>query len=237
MVRTVFACGISALIAGTLAAPAEAQQSQSERPANIVVTGEGSISAAPDLAQITGGVTTKGKTAKEATDANSKLMAAIMAALLDAAIAQKDIKTTRFSVQPVYTTPAPNTELKLSGFSASNQVTVTIRQIDKVGEIADRIVAAGVTNIGNLVFLHSDTSRLLDQARESAVADARRKAELYARASGVSLGRVVLITENSTYTPFAPMVGMLQAKAVALPIASGEDMLRVEVTVGFDIAR
>jgi uncharacterized protein YggE len=233
MRRTVFVYAISALVAGALVGPARAQQSQSERPANIVVAGEGSISVAPDYAEITAGVTTKAKTAKEAIDANSKLMTAVMAALLDAGIAKKDIQTSQFSVQPVYTTQG-NTEPKLTGFSASNQVAVTIRQIDKVGEIADRVVSAGATNIGNLAFLHSDMSKLLDQARESAVADARRKAELYARASGVTLGRVVLINENSTYTPFTKMVR--SAAFAAAPIATGEDTLRVDITIGFDIA-
>ena len=238
MVRIIFASAISALIAAALASPAQAQQPQSERQANIVVVGEGSISAAPDYAEITAGVTTKAKTAKEATDANAKLMTAVTAALLDAGIAQKDIATTRFSVQPVYSAQTGTSESKLTGFSASNQVAVTIRQIDKVGEIADRMVAAGVTNIGNLVFLHTDTSKLLDRAREAAVADARRKAELYARASGVALGPVVGISESSAYTPFAAMDGsFLRAKAVATPIASGEDTLRVEITVGFAIAR
>jgi uncharacterized protein len=237
MVRTVFAYAISALLAGVLAAPAEAQQVQSERSANIVVGGEGSISVAPDYAEITAGVTTKAKTAKEAADANAKLMAAVIAALRDAGIAQKDIQTAHFSVQPVHTSQASSNEQKLTGFSTSNQVAVAIRQMDKVSEIIDRIVAAGATNIGSLVFLHSDTSKLLDQAREAAVADARRKAELYARAAGVTLGRVVWINETSTYTPFAAMDGMFRAKAVATPIASGQDTLRVEITVGFDIAR
>jgi uncharacterized protein len=237
MVRMIFAGAISSLIAAALAAPAEAQQPQSDRQANIVVAGEGTVSAAPDYAEIMAGVTTKAKTVKEATDANAKLMSAVTAALLDAGIAQKDIQTTRFSVQPIYTSQGSNSEQKLTGFSASNQVAVTIRQIDKVGEIADRMVSAGVTNIGGLVFLHSNVSKLLDQAREAAVADARRKAELYAHAAGVTLGRVAWISENSAYTPIAAMDGMFRAKAVATPIASGEDMLRVDITVGFDIAR
>jgi uncharacterized protein len=235
MVRTIFACALSAFIAATLAAPVQAQQAQSERQTNIMVTGEGRISAAPDYAEITAGVTTKAKTAKEATDANAKLMAAVIATLRDAGIAQKDIATTQFSVQPVYTTQS-NTEPKLTGVSASNQVAVTIRQMDKVGDVADRMVAAGATNIGNLVFLHSDTSKLLDQAREAAVADARRKAEIYARASGVGLGRVLWINETSEYTPFSPQGVMFRTKAVETPIASGEDTLRVAITVGFDIA-
>jgi uncharacterized protein len=239
VVRTILAWATSTLIAAVLAAPAEAQQPQSERQANIVVIGEGSIGAVPDYAQIAAGVTIKAKTAKEATDTDAKLMTAVTAALLDAGVAQKDIQTTRYSVQPVYTSLGSGIEPKLTGFSASNQVAVTIRQIDKVGEIADRMVAAGATNISNLVFLHSDASKLVDQAREAAVADARRKAELYARASSVALGRVVSISENSAYTPFAALDGgLFRAKAaVATPITTGEDKLRVEVTVAFDIAR
>jgi uncharacterized protein len=139
-------------------------------------------------------------------------------------------------VQPVYTTASAGAEPKLTGFSASNQVAVTIRQINKVGEIADRMVTAGATNIGSLVFLHSNASKLLDQTREAAVADARRKADLYAHASGVTLGRVLSISEGAVYTPFA-MDGAFRAKAVATPIASGEDTLRVEISVAFDIAR
>jgi uncharacterized protein len=236
MVRTILACAISALMSAALIAPAAAQQPPSERQTSIVVAGEGSISVAPDYAEITAGVTTKAKTAKEASEANAKLMTAVTAALLDAGIAQKDIATTRYSIQPVYATQS-NAEAKLTGFSASNQVAVTIRQIDKAGDIADRMVGAGVTNINNLVFLHTDTSKLLDQAREAAIADARRKAEIYARAAGVGLGRVAWINETSAYTPIAAFDGMLRAKAVATPIARGEDTLRVEVTVGFDIAR
>ena len=109
MVRTVFAYAISALIVGALAAPVAAQQPQPERQTNIVVAGQGTMSVAPDYAEITAGVTTKAKTAKEATEANSKLMAAVVAALLDAGIAQKDIQTARFSIQPIYTTGVSST--------------------------------------------------------------------------------------------------------------------------------
>jgi len=235
MIRMIFSCVLSALIAGALAVPASAQQAQSDRQASIIVIGEGTISAAPDYVQISAGVTTRGKTAKEATDANSKLMSNVTAALLDAAIAQKDIQTSRFSVQPIYTSPGPNTEQRLSGFSVSNQVAVIIRQIDRTGDIVDRMVAAGATNIGSLVFRHTDTSKLLDQAREAAIADARRKAEVYAHSANVSLGRVLWITEDSAYRPPVPVMGF-DARAASVPIASGEDKLQVRITVGFDIA-
>jgi uncharacterized protein YggE len=215
--------------------PAQAQQPPSPPQARVIVIGEGSASVPPDYAQIGAGVTTKAKTAKEATDANTKLMTAVTAALLSAGIEQKDIQTSRFSVQPVYVSPQPNTEPKLSGFSVSNQVSVTIRQVANIGEILDRLIAAGATDVGDVEFLHSDPSKTLDQAREAAVADARRKAELYARAAGFSLGRVAWITEDSGYAPPVAMGAMRAGGGMPPPISGGEDTLQVRITVGFDI--
>ena len=191
--------------------PAQAQQPPSRPEARVIVNGEGSVTVQPDYAQIGAGVTTKAKTVKEATDANAKLMAAITAALRDSGIAQKDIQTSRFSVQPVYAPPQPNTEPKLSGFSVSNQLSITIRQIATVGTILDRVIAAGATDVGGVEFLHSDLSKALDQAREAAVADARRKAELYARAAGLELGRVMWITEDPSFAPPVQMKALRAA--------------------------
>jgi uncharacterized protein len=116
---------------------------------------------------------------------------------------------------------------------------VTIHQVSKVGEILDKLVTAGATDVGNIEFLVSDPSKALDQAREAAVADARRKAELYARTSGFSLGRVAWITENSGFEPpislNAPRASI--AKTAPVPIEHGEDTLQARITVGFDIAR
>ena len=146
-------------------------------------------------------------------------------------------------MQPVYYIYAPQeprAEPKFVGHNVSNQVRVKIRQIDKVGEILDRLVTAGVTDIGNVEFLVSEPSKALDQARDTAIADARRKAEVYARASGVQLGRVEWITEDSGLAPPVPMRAQGASAAMAattVPIAAGEDRMRVRVTVGFEIAR
>jgi uncharacterized protein len=216
---------------------ARAQQPQSALQARVIVTGEGSISVAPDEAQIRGGAITKAKTAKEATAANSKLLEAITAALVEAGIEQKDIRTSRFSLQPIYV-QQHDAEARLSGFSASNQVNVTIRQIDKVGDILDRLITAGATDVGGVEFMHADPAKALDQAREAAIADARRKAELYAHAAGLALGRVIWISEDAGYAPPMPMARMSVAAAPAapVPISIGEDTLHARVTVGFDIA-
>jgi uncharacterized protein len=229
--------GLAAI--GLFAHSAQAQQSATQQPAapegRVVVIGEGSVSAAPDYAEVNGGVTTRGKSVKEASDANSKLMTAITAALQDAGIAPKDIQTSHFSIQPIYTPADPHNEAKLSGYGVSNQVNVTIHDIGKAGDILDRLIAAGVTNVGNIEFLHSDPSKLLDRAREAAVADARRKAEIYAKAAGIRLGRVIWITEDAGYAPPMPMM-RVRDSATAVPISAGENSLQVRITVGFATA-
>lgn len=220
------------------AAQAQAQQPQSPPQGYVIVTGEGSVSVAPDQARITAGVSTRAKTVKEATDANSRTMAAITTALAGAGVAQKDIETARFSVQPLYAPQSAGSEPKLSGYGVSNQVNVTIRDISKVGDILDRLVAAGATDVGSIAFLVSDPSKATDPAREVAVADAQRKAQLYARASGISLGHVAWIAEDSTSSSPIPAAAVAARQAAsAVPISSGEAVMQVRITVGFDIAR
>jgi uncharacterized protein len=226
---------------GSFTVPAQAQPSATQQAASegrIVVIGEGSVSAAPDYAEVDGGVTTRGKTVKEASDANSRLMAAVTATLQDAGIVAKDIQTSRFSIQPIYTPADPHNEAKLGGYSVSNQINVTIHDIGKAGDVLDRLITAGVTNVGNIQFLHSDPSKLLDQAREAAVADARRKAEIYAKAAGIKLGHAIWITEEPAYAPPLPMMRMAAAAPAAapVPISMGEDSLQVRITVGFAAA-
>jgi uncharacterized protein YggE len=219
-----------------LAAAAQAQQSQSSRGARIIVIGEGSVTLAPDSAHLTSGVTTTGKTVKEAIEANSKLMTGVTAALLASGIEQRDIQTSQLSIQPVYVTPEPRMEQKLSGYRVTNQVSVKIRQVNKVGDIVDRVTAAGATDVGNIAFLVSDTSKALDQAREAAIVDARRKAEIYARASGMSVGRTIWITEDSRIAPPPGIEAAAMRQAVPVPIATGENTFQVRITVGYDTA-
>src|SRR5262249_15510818 len=217
------------LIACALLAPimaARAEPAPSAPHPSIVVTGEGIVQVAPDYAQIRSGVTTRAKTVKEATETNSKLMTAITAALADAGIAPKDIQTSRFSVQPVYAPAEPRTEPKLAGYSVSNQVTVIIRQVGKVSDILDRVVTAGATDFGNIAFLVAEPSKALDQAREAAVADAKRKAEIYAKAAGIRVGEVEWITEEGASLPpilMARAAAAPGAASAAPPISSGED--------------
>jgi uncharacterized protein len=222
----------------TEASQAQQQVEKSSPQARVIVVGEASVSAPPDYARIRGGVTTTAKTVKEATDANSKLMAAVTGALLDSGVAQNDVQTSEFSIEPVYTSKTSSDESKLSGYRVSNQVNVKIRQLAKIGEVLDRLATAGATDVGNVQFLLSDPSKVLDQAREAAVADARHKAELYARASGLNLGRIVWITESPEFAqPFAGEGRFKSTAMAAVPIQAGENTFHASITVGFDIAQ
>jgi len=221
-------------------APAQAQNAEPKTPAEarVIVIGEGSVTVTPDYTRIRSGVSTSAKTVNEASDANAKIMSNMLAALADAGIAKKDIQTSEFSIEPVYASPTSPGGPKLTGYRVSNQVNVAIRQIAQVGEILDRLVKAGATDFGSVAFLVSDREKALDQAREAAIANARHKAELYAHASGLNLGRVAWITESSDLGPILPMgVARPKMASAPVPIEAGEDTMTARVTVGFDIAQ
>ena len=217
------------------AAPALAQ---SDFPPAISVTGEASISVPPDLAQLDAGVASDGKTAREASEANNTAMAKVLAALKTAGIEDKDVQTSRLSLQPQY---APNRSgpSPIVGYRASNRVTVKLHDVGKVAGVIDALVGAGANDIGNVNFTVSKASELLDQARDKALADARRKAEIYARAAGVTLGVPLSIAEEGAPAPvfrakMMPAMPMAMA-APPPPIAQGEETLSVTVAVSWGI--
>ncbi|HEX4407851.1 MAG TPA: SIMPL domain-containing protein [Xanthobacteraceae bacterium] len=213
-----------------------AAEPQTEPVARIVVTGTGSISVSPDYADLNCGATSKAKTAKEATDANTKIVNAIIATLRDAGVEQKDIQTAYFSLQPNYMPPQPNTEPKLTGFAVSNRLSIIVRDTAKLGDILDRVIAAGATEVGQIDFGHNDVSKLLDLARTAAVADARRKAELYAQAAGLTLGGVVFVSEDGDRPVLFAPKALARTASATVPVAIGQDTLNVSVSVGFDVS-
>jgi uncharacterized protein len=222
----------AAMAAALFAVPATAQ---SDLPSAISVTGEAHISVPPDLAHIDAGVASDAKTAREASDANNAAMAKVFAALKGAAIDDKDIQTSRLSLQPQY---APNRSgpSPIVGFRASNRVTIRLRDVGKVAGVIDTLVSAGANDIGNISFSVSQPSKLLDEAREKAVADARRKAEIYARAAGVTLGAHLSISEEGAPAPvFRAKMAAPMAQAAPTPIAQGEETLSISVSVTWAI--
>ncbi|NOJ43997.1 SIMPL domain-containing protein [Bradyrhizobium australiense] len=224
------ALALAVVTAKWLAAPALAETMP---PPAISVTGEANVSVAPDQAQIDGGVTSDAKTAREASDANNAAMGKVLLALKGAGIEEKDYQTSRLSLQPQY---APNRAgpSPVAGYRGSNRVTVKVRDVTKVANVIDVLVGAGATDIGGIHFSVTQASKYLDEAREKAIADARRKAEIYAKAAGVTLGEAISITEEGAPTPVfrgkmaAPM-------ATGAPVAQGEETLSVTVSVSWVI--
>ncbi len=214
------------------AVPARAQ---SEPPAMISVTGEAQVSVPPDLAQIDGGVTSEAKTAREASDANNAAMGKVLLALKGAGIEEKDYQTSRLSLQPQSSSSRPGGPSAIVGYRASNRVTIRLRDITKVANVIDTLVGAGANDIGGINFTVSQASKLLDEARERAIADARRKAEIYARAAGVTLGAPLSITEGGAPGPILYRRAAAPMAVAGAPVAQGEETLQVTVSVSWAI--
>jgi uncharacterized protein len=226
--RTFLGAAVAAV--ALLAAPALAQVVP---PAAVSVTGEATVSVPPDLAQVDGGVSSDAKTAREAFEANNAAMGKVLLALKSAGIDAKDIQTSRLSLQPqsALSRPGPS---PIVGYRANNRVTVRVRDVAKVASVIDTLVGAGANDIGGIVFSVSNASKLLDEARERAIADARRKAEIYARAAGVTLGAPVSISEESSPGPM-PYRRIAAGMPVSAPVAQGEETLQVTVSVSWAI--
>ena len=221
----------AAIVAGALlAAPALAQTAE---PASISVTGEATVSVPPDLAQVEAGVTSDARTAREASEANNAAMGKLLLALKAANIDQKDIQTSRLSLQPQYT-PNRAGPSAVAGYRASNRVTVRLHDVTKVANTIDTLVGAGATDIGGINFMVSQASKLLDDARVEAIADARRKAEIYAKAAGVTLGAPLSIAEEGSAAPVF-RAKMVAAPMAATPVAQGEETLSITVSVSWAI--
>ena len=198
----------------------------------VTVTGEAAVAIAPDAAVIRIGVGSQEKTEREASDANARQMTAVLAAIKDSGIAERDIQTSRLSLQPQYD-PNKSGTARLTGFQATNQVTVKIRDIEKLAAVLDRAIAAGANEMSGIEFVVSEQSKMLDQARDDAIADAHRKAELYAKAAGAKLGKVVSISEEGPAPQPRPMQAL---RAGAVPISPGEQTLRAIVSVSYELA-
>lgn len=205
-------------------------------PPMIAVTGEATINVAPDQAQLDAGVTTDAKTAREASDANNTAMGRVLLALQGAGVAEKDYQTSRLSLQPQYANNTGNRSGPniVTGYRASNRVTVKLRDISKVAAVIDAMVAAGANDIGGINFVVSNASKLLDDARPRAIADARRKAEIYATAAGVALGTPLSITEGGFVSPM-PMARKMSADFASASVAPGEETLHIAVSVSWII--
>ncbi|MHA6691224.1 SIMPL domain-containing protein [Devosia sp. A449] len=224
-----------ALVAG-LALPAYA--------GTISIEGRGEVMAAPDMAQISSGVTTQGATAREALDANTAAMAELIAALKATGIEARDIQTSGFSVNPNYVYSDARDDNgytlppKINGYQVSNTVTVAVRQLDALGTILDKSVTVGANTINGVSFAVADPSALYDEARKAAFADARAKAELYATAAGGRLDEIESISETQGYNqpqPYPMYARADMAASAPVPVEAGELAFAINVVVQWEL--
>ena len=216
------------LVAGALSFPALAAD-----PHTITMTGHGEVKAVPDTAIVNAGVTTSAPTAAAALSANSVRMNQVFEALKKLGIPDRNIQTTGLSVFPQYTNADNNNPRRLTGYQVNNQVSVRLADASRAGAMVDTLVSAGTNQMNGISFDLSEPAPLLEKARTQAVADARTRAETYAKAAGVTLGPIVSISEGGEAQP-RPLYRAM-ALAAPTPIAPGEQGVTADVTVVWEI--
>ncbi|MBY3226444.1 SIMPL domain-containing protein [Rhizobium laguerreae] len=234
---------MTALLALPLAAsaPAFAQEAKPREPV-ISVTGDGESSVAPDMAVVNLAVVKQAKTAREALDENNKAMNDVLAALKSGGIAERDLQTSGFSIQPQYNYPQPvdgqQQQPQLIGYQTINSVTVRLRDLAKLGAVIDQSVTLGINQGGEIQFTNDKPEAAIEEARKAAVADAVKRAKTLSEAAGVKLGRILEINENvprAMPQPVYRATMMKEASDAAVPVQGGENNYNVSVTVTFAI--
>ena len=221
-------------VALALASPVIAQEAG---PGRITVSGEGSVATQPDMALISLGVTSEAKTAAEALAANNANMAVVLERLKSRGIDARDLQTSGLSLQPRWDhrSTSPSGSQRIVAYIVSNQITVRVRDLSSLGSILDIAVSDGANTFHNLQFSVAEDGDLMDEARRRAVADARRKADLFAAAAGVALGGIISLDEVQQGRGPVVMARMESMAADAVPVAEGEVAIAAKVNVVFEI--
>ena len=203
----------------------------------LTVNADGKSEGRPDMATINLGVTTEGQTAQAALQENARRMTALTQALRRAGVAERDIQTSNVSVHPQQQYRDGESP-RIIGYQANNSVTAKVRRIDNTGRVIDAAVAAGGNTVNGVSFSYQDPDVQLDAARRDAIAEARRRAELYASALNMRVHRIVSVSEGGGYSPPIPVAYermAAQDAAAPTPVSPGEIETRVSVNVTFEL--
>lgn len=200
----------------------------------ITVIGNGEASGTPDTGSVQLGVQTDAATARDALTANNTQMEALIAKLKELGIADKDMQTSNLSISPRYN----DTGREVTGYTVSNMLMVTIRDVSKASNLLDAVVDAGANNIWGIGFTIDDPTALQTTARNNAIADAKARATAMAQAAGGAIGQIISISEN--IGSVAPPVMYARADAQAagassVPVQSGEQTVSAQVQITFEL--
>ncbi len=200
------------------------------------VVAEGKATRVPDIATIRAGVVSQSPTAAAALSDNAQRMTRVVAALRRAGVADRDLQTAQIQLQPQYRY-AENQPPAVTGYQASNSVAIRFRDVGKSGAILDALVAQGANQIDGPTLSVDAADAALDEARTDAIRRARARADLYARAAGLRVDRILSITEGGAGAP-PPVMPMMMARASvqrdeSTQVVAGEQELTANVTVRF----
>jgi len=221
-------------LALALALPAGPAAAQEREPGQITVSAEGRATAAPDMATVSLGAVAEAEDAAAAVQKMSAQAAGLLAALAAAGIPERDVQTSGLHLRPIWSDRYPETRERqqIEGFAAGTDVTVRVRDLDALGPVLDAVVQAGANAFSGLSFGLQEPGPLRDEARRAAVAEAAHKARLYAEAAGVSLGRILSISESDRGAP-EMMRTEMASDAGSVPIAQGELAIVARVTITY----
>jgi uncharacterized protein len=201
----------------------------------LTVSAEARTSERPDIATVNAGVVAEAPTAEAALAENARRMNAVIAAIKRAGVAERDIQTSQLSVQP-QTVYAENVPPRVTGYQATNMVSVRVRNLANVGKTVDALVAQGGNQLNGISFGLDNPDAALDRARVEAMKKARARATLYAQAAGLQVDRIISIQEGGSVEPPRPYMAMAMragAADAATPVQAGEVDLTATVTVVF----
>ena len=227
--------GASVLPGAAIAQQASITQSIAGTRLDITATGE--VTRVPDIAVITAGVVARAPTASAALQDSATRMQRVLAALKRAGVADRDIQTSNVSLNPEYRYPE-NQSPKLTGYTASNNVSIRFRDIRASGRILDALVGEGANQINGPSLTIDQPEAALDEARAKAVAMGRERAQLYARSLGMRVARLVAISESGGSYPVPPpmpMYARAEAAQAKTAIEPGEQKLQVTLSMTFEL--
>ncbi len=197
----------------------------------LTLSATGSINSQPDMASISTGVLSEAVKARDALDDNNDAMARMMKSLKAAGLESRDIATSQFSVQPRYQHFKNGRAARIIGYRVSNSVRITVRNLDRLGTILDRVVTVGSNRISGIQFGLSNPDKTLDDARKDAMRAVLDKAALYAKAANVGLGEILSISEQANQNFPRPMAMRSMRVKSSVPIAPGQHTTKVTVHV------
>lgn len=225
-----------ALLAAAFAVFSHVPVSADDQKRVITVIGQGEVSAEPDMATVTVGVTHQDRDAEEAMLRASRGAAQVLGQLQELGIEGRDMQTSTVSLSPVWSNRNSSTDpARITGFVANISVTMRVRDLPILGMVLDAVVSDGANQLGGIQFGFQDPDPLMEQARRAAVADGRAKATVLADAAGVKLGSLQSLSEQGGVRP-QPMMMEMAARDASVPIAAGELNLNASVSMVYQIA-